>query len=688
MAQFFIFKDESASIAQENNILNIIYTLIFIVITVVILIMSLITASTFGSINKAIEVLEALTSGDLSKNMPERRSFLTSDDDEVGQLGKALEIYRGHLTEMENIREEQARRRKERDEAIINKMSILADELEGDSRTLILNDIKKMQDLATDNEEESSEDKSVELMTMAFSRMADEVQVLIDSRTKEMEESRDEAQEANEQKSKFFANMSHELRTPLNAILGYGEMLYEECEDLGYDDLMPDLQKITSAGTHLLSLINNVLDLSKIEAGKMELYLTSFEIEKLVDTLKDVNSPLASKNDNGFKINIEDAIGSMTQDETKLRQCVTNFLSNAFKFTENGLVTLDVSSFVKDDIEMIEFKVTDDGEGMSEEGVAKVFEEYTQAERSTSATHGGTGLGLPISKRFAQLMGGDVGVSSEKGKGSVFSIFIPRICSEQEDISEVNVENIDDENICVLIDDDVAMHDLIRRTIVKAGMRLIGATDGEQGLKMIREVKPKLILLDVLMPGRDGWSILKECKTDEEIKNIPVVMVSQMSQEKLASSLGADDYLTKPIDRAKFLKTVSSLIGADDKNKTILVVDDDANTRDILERALVDAGYEAILAKDGKDGLSKLNKDPALIVLDLEMPRMDGFEFLENLIEIKDESERPNVLVYSGKDLTDVQEELLKQNVEGLIKKDDVSINQLPGMVSKILSKS
>ena len=232
------------------------------------------------------------------------------------------------------------------------------------------------------------------------------------------------------------------------------------------------------------------------------------------------------------------------------------------------------------------------------------------------------------------------------------------------------------------------MHDLIRRTIVKAGMRLIGATDGEQGLKMIREVKPKLILLDVLMPGRDGWSILKECKTDEEIKNIPVVMVSQMSQEKLASSLGADDYLTKPIDRAKFLRTVSSLICADDKNKSILVVDDDANTRDILERALVDAGYEAILAKDGKDGLSKLNKDPALIVLDLEMPRMDGFEFLENLIEIKEESERPNVLVYSGKDLTDVQEELLKKNVEGLIKKDDVSINQLPGMVSKILSKS
>jgi CheY-like chemotaxis protein len=342
---------------------------------------------------------------------------------------------------------------------------------------------------------------------------------------------------------------------------------------------------------------------------------------------------------------------------------------------------------MKDDIEMIEFKVTDDGEGMSEEGVAKVFEEYTQAERSTSATHGGTGLGLPISKRFAELMGGDVSVSSEKGKGSVFVISVPRISSDQQDLDDGIAESVNEDNICVLIDDDVAMHDLIRRTIVKAGMRLIGATDGEQGLKMIRELKPKLILLDVLMPGRDGWSILKECKSDEEIKDIPVVMVSQMSQEKLASSLGADDYLTKPIDRAKFLETVSGLIGADGKNKTILVVDDDANTRDILKRSLIDAGYDPVLAKDGKEGLTKLDKNPSLIVLDLEMPRMDGFEFLENLISLKAEKDRPNVLVYSGKDLTDVQAELLNQNVEGLIKKDEVSINQLPGLVAKILKE-
>ena len=542
-----------------------------------------------------------------------------------------------------------------------------------------------MKSLAKESSDEEGEEASIELMTVAFTRMAEEVQVLIDTRTKEMEESRDEALEANEQRSKFFANMSHELRTPLNAILGYGEMLYEECEDLGYDDLMPDLKKITTSGTHLLSLINNILDLSKIESGKMELYLTSFEIEKVVETLRDINSPLAAKNDNGFKIEVQEAIGSMTQDETKLRQCVTNFLSNAFKFTKGGLVTLNVSTFDKDGTEMIEFKVTDDGEGMSQEGVSKVFEEYEQAERSTSATHGGTGLGLPISKRFAELMGGGVTVSSEKGKGSVFTIFIPRICEEAEDLENEEVSALAGENLCVLIDDDIAMHDLVKRTIKKAGLTLLGATNGEQGLNMIRETKPKLILLDVLMPGRDGWSILKECKSDESIKDIPVIMVSQMSQESLAFSLGADDYLTKPIERNKFLDIVKKFVSKESKNNTILVVDDDENTRDILSRALEDNGFKAITAKDGNEGLNQLVNDPTLIVLDLEMPRMDGFEFLEKFVTMEFKS-KPNVIVYSGKELNEVQEELLKANVEGLLKKDEVSINQLPNLISKVLN--
>ena len=279
--------------------------------------------------------------------MPSRSGYFVSETDEVGQLSTALKSYKSHLIEMESIREEQSKRRHERDEVIIEKMSKLADQLEGDARTLIINDLEKMNKLADSADKNSSEEASVELMLIAFSRMSDEVNALIDARTSEMETARDEARDASDQKTKFFANMSHELRTPLNAILGYGEMLYEDCEDLGYEDLLPDLKKITSAGSHLLSLINNILDLSKIEAGKMELFITNFEIEDMVDTIKDVSSPLAAKNENEFVINFDGAVGAMSQDETKLRQCLTNFLSNAFKFTKNGKVTLDVRCEIK-----------------------------------------------------------------------------------------------------------------------------------------------------------------------------------------------------------------------------------------------------------------------------------------------------------------------------------------------------
>ena len=461
-------------------------------------------------------------------------------------------------------------------------------------------------------------------------------------------------------------------------------------DSLGYDDLLPDLKKITSAGSHLLSLINNILDISKIEAGRMELYLTSFEIEGMVDTIKDVTGPLAASNDNGFKVNLQHALGSMTQDETKIRQCLTNFLSNGFKFTSNGTVTLDVDTFVEEEIEMIRFAVTDTGEGMSEEGLSKVFREYEQAERSTSAKHGGTGLGLPITKKLAEMMGGDVIVTSELGVGSVFTLYVPRECPQDYDVVEGgnSIDKLtEEEKIVVLIDDDVAMHDLIRRTLSKIGLKLVGAVDSEKGMQIVREMKPKLLLLDVLMPGRDGWSILKECKSDPELKEMPVVMVSQLSQDVLSQSLGADDYLTKPINRDLFLETVSRLISVADQDGTVLIIDDDADVRDLLSRMLSDAGFKFDTAKDGKEGLEKLNKNPNLIVLDLEMPRMDGFEFLENYMKEFNETERVPVLVYSGKDLTEVQIEMLEKNVAGMVKKDEVSMDELSAIVTNIYNQ-
>ena len=687
-AQLFIFKDERENILRAANVLNITYIAAISFVIIIISLIAFITTRTFGGITKAIEVLEGLTKGDHTQEMPVRKGILASENDEVGQLSAALGTYKSHLIEMESIRDEQAKRRHERDEVIIEKMTALADQLDGSARTLILNDIKKMNELADNADRNSSEEASVELMLVAFSRMSDEVNGLIDARTSEMETARDEARDASDQKTKFFANMSHELRTPLNAILGYGEMLYEDCEDLGYDDLLPDLKKITSSGTHLLSLINNILDLSKIEAGKMELFVTSFEIENMIQTIKDVSEPLAAKNDNGFVINLDGAMGSMSQDETKLRQCLTNFLSNGFKFTKNGTVTLDVKARIVDDVEFIDFAVIDTGAGMSPEGVAKVFEEYTQAERSTSANYGGTGLGLPISKKFAEIMGGDVIVTSEEGVGSVFTMSVPRECPEyNEDEVEGSVINLDDQdNLVVLVDDDVAMHDLIKRTISKLNLTLLGATNSEKGMELIREVKPKLILLDVLMPGRDGWSLLKECKTDQELKDIPVIMISQLNQSNLASSLGANDYLTKPIDRTHFINTLKRILGTDNQNQKVLVIDDDKDVRELLTRLLKDAGYRPIDARDGKEGLERTKDEPALIILDLEMPRMDGFEFLDQYIKDVPEEKRAPVLVFSGKDLTDVQEDLLKERVIGLVKKDDVSMDKLSQMIQGIIN--
>ena len=394
------------------------------------------------------------------------------------------------------------------------------------------------------------------MMEIAFSRMSDEVNALIDLKTKEMAVARDEARDASSAKSRFFANMSHELRTPLNAIIGYSEMLLEDCEDLGNEDMIPDLKKITNSSKHLLSLINNVLDLSKIEAGKMDMYFTPFSIDTMIETIKDVSGPLASKNNNEFiiKNNVE---GEMKSDETKLRQCIVNFLSNAFKFTENGQVALVINLHERDGLEFVNFDIKDTGIGMNEEQLGKLFDTYTQAERSTSAKYGGTGLGLSISKHFAEMMGGGVEVTSEVGKGSTFSIFVPRTSiDDEEPVSGEDIENptiSEDDEYILLIDDDKATHDVVKRAIKKEGYVVYSAFDGDEGMEQARKNKPKLILLDVLMPGRDGWSVLKEIKNDKNLKDVPVVITSVLNEESLASSLGADDYMKKPIDRTFFL---------------------------------------------------------------------------------------------------------------------------------------
>jgi signal transduction histidine kinase/DNA-binding response OmpR family regulator len=539
-----------------------------------------------------------------------------------------------------------------------------------------------MRGLVSETSDEKAEEASVEMMEIAFSRMSDEVNALIDLKTKEMAVARDEARDASSAKSRFFANMSHELRTPLNAIIGYSEMLLEDCEDLGNEDMIPDLKKITNSSKHLLSLINNVLDLSKIEAGKMDMYFTPFSIDTMIETIKDVSGPLASKNNNEFiiKNNVE---GEMKSDETKLRQCIVNFLSNAFKFTENGQVALVINLHERDGLEFVNFDIKDTGIGMNEEQLGKLFDTYTQAERSTSAKYGGTGLGLSISKHFAEMMGGGVEVTSEVGKGSTFSIFVPRTSIDDEvpesgeDIENPTISEGDE--YILLIDDDKATHDVVKRAIKKEGYVVYSAFDGDEGMEQARENKPKLILLDVLMPGRDGWSVLKEIKNDKNLKDVPVVITSVLNEESLASSLGADDYMKKPIDRTFFLNIVKRYIT--EKDQKVLIVDDDENTRDLLTKILTNEGYMSIDAKNGEEALERAKEKPDLIVLDLDMPRMDGFEFIE--ISREQDLSIP-IVVFSGKDITAVEEKMLSKYTEGIVKKES-KVESLIKEVNQIL---
>ena len=690
-ASLVVLKDEKASYQQLSEYELYTYIVIVIAFILISILLLAVMSKAFSGITRAISVLEALTKGKLDEALPARSGVLASDNDEVGQLANALESYRSQLRALEDLRSAQAERRRQRDTVIIEKMSVLADQLEGGAKELMLSDIQKMQVGTESDSDQDGETASIEMMSLAFSRMSDEVNSLIQARTEELEVARNEADDANLAKSRFFANMSHELRTPLTAIIGYGEMIAEDCEDLGYDDLLPDVKKITTSGKYLLELINSVLDLQKIEAGKMELYMTSYSIEAMLDAIRDINTPLAEKNANRFLIEYENGIGTMFQDETKVSQCLTNFLSNAFKFTSEGTVTLTIEPFDENGVEMIRFNVQDTGVGMTPEQLVTVFEEYQQGERSTKAetAQRGTGLGLSLTKSYAELMGGRVDAESEKGVGSTFAFIIPRDFSNDEasDANDPIVRNLDDQSIVVLIDDDPAMHDVVRRTLSKSGVTMVGATNGERGLEIVRESKPKLILLDVYMSGRDGWSILREVKSDPELKDIPVVMVTQLSEERFAKSLGADGYFTKPIDRKRFVEEISRILGEASPSEQVLVIDDDENTRTLLSRILAEEGWQSIVANDGIDGLEKINElgekgqKPSLIVLDIDMPRMDGFEFLEVYSRDIPAERRSPVLIFSGKDLSTMQHDLLVQyeNVRGVQSKEDV-----PGLTALI----
>jgi signal transduction histidine kinase/DNA-binding response OmpR family regulator len=490
---------------------------------------------------------------------------------------------------------------------------------------------------------------------------------------------------ASQHKSQFVANMSHELRTPLNAIIGLTEMMVTNAPRFGTEKALEPLRRVHRAGTHLLGLINQVLDLSKIEAGKLELTPEVVNLPLLIDEVIGTARQLAEQNKNKLTTDCPKEIAPITVDPMRLRQILLNLLSNACKFTKDGEVSLCVSQQVREGKNWVDIAVRDTGIGMTSEQIGKLFQEFTQADASTARKFGGTGLGLAITQKLCRMLGGDVVVTSEIGKGSVFTVTLPGPAIKELTLADMPSpgDAADRHNLILVIDDDPTARNLIVHHLNDEGYNTVTAAGGLDGIRKAKELRPIAITLDVMMPDMDGWAVLTALRRDPDLADIPVIMATIMDEQRRAATLGAAGYIAKPIDRDRLISLVKRF-SMPTRPTRVLIVEDDPLQRERARQWLESEHWNVIEAENGQMALEQLDvQRPDVILLDLMMPHMDGFQFVAALQQEEDWRDIP-VIIITARDLTATDRARLSSGVTTVLVKDTFNPTQLVNRIRQI----
>jgi len=511
----------------------------------------------------------------------------------------------------------------------------------------------------------------------------------VSQRTSELQAANQELARANKLKSEFLANVSHELRTPLSAIIGFSQILLDGIDGQMSEEQQQDILQVNKSGQSLLALINQILDLSKIEAGKMELTLERVELPGLITSILESISPLAQEKGLRIETRFAPGLPAVEGDAARLKQVLINLLSNAVKFTERGHIEVIAQPSGR----MVRIAVKDTGIGISADSQRVIFEEFVQGDGSSTRRHGGTGLGLSIVRKLVEMHGGAITVSSEPGKGSIFTFTVPAWATGQGAVTSLQRRPLRRPNqglpgtAILVVDDDPSVRQLISRHLEQEGWKTVQASNATDALQLARESRPMLITLDIMMPDASGWWVLEKLKEDPETAGIPVLVVTIVEDQRLVFALGASDYLGKPYDRGALIAKIHRLLPQLD-GKRVLVVDDDPEARAMLTKILKEEHATVVPAASGDEAMALVTQSPPdLVLLDLMMPGMSGFEMVARMRALPAATNIP-VMIVSAKELTAEDVLTLNGHIQRFVAKGSIEPEGLTNAVRQLLGQS